>query len=96
MPVVREYEVPTRFYVIDVTGYPIDPASESTKWGPPATTWAVLDRDDCHREVAVFTPRGGVPSIRCERKARQLAEELNQEDRDARCSSDGDAEVGDV
>lgn len=70
-----------RFYVIDVTGWRINPQvwSAESLSQKPQTTWAVLDRDDMHREVAVFEPGGGYSSGDCESSARELADQLNAE-----------------
>jgi len=77
-----------RYYAIDVGGFTINPAVGDTRNAtggkinkPLPTTYAVLDRDVCHREVGVFTPSthgGGRDSRWCKRQAEALADELNR------------------
>lgn len=75
-----------RYYVIEVTGYAIDPSKQDSRAGtgarpPGGTTYAVLDRDWCHREMAVFCPPGpGRRSSYYKRQAEKLADELNRKD----------------
>lgn len=75
-----------RYYVIDVVGYAIPTDGSAPNRNPgqskrkqPAT-WAILDRDNAHSEVAVFAPAHGQHSSVMERRARELAAELNRED----------------
>ena len=75
-----------RFYVADVVGYSIrtdgfmQPRAPGRTGLKPPTTWMVLDRDNCHGEVAVFPPVHGQASHFRERAARELAKELNRDD----------------
>jgi hypothetical protein len=72
-----------RFYVIDVRGYRIDPRNMTRKTSGssrPSVTYAVLDRDDCHSEVAVFEPGHGKAAATCQKEARDLAARLNEEE----------------
>lgn len=68
-----------RYYVIALTGYVINPKVSGNVSGgrAPATSYAVLDRDWIHREMAVFTPGGGQRSDMCKKQAEKLAAELN-------------------
>lgn len=73
-----------RYYVIDVQGYPIAPASaysDSSGSRPPGVTYAVLDRDTAHQEIAVFESGLGRPVSWCKRKAEELAKALNRRER---------------
>ena len=76
-----------RYYVIDVLGYPINPAVFQARAGsskhPPTFAYAVLDRDDNHVEVGKFTPRPGLTSTICKRRAEAFADELNATERAA-------------
>jgi hypothetical protein len=80
---IREYATGgKRFYVIDVRGYTINAgrsgAGDAGK--VELTTFAVLDRDDMHREVAVFTPTYGPRNTEwCRRRAEETASRLNAE-----------------
>jgi hypothetical protein len=74
-----------RYYVIDVQGQTITPGSDArtTPSGrfPIPATYAVLDRDWAHREMAVFSPQRGRTSRMCKAAAEKLADELNRKDR---------------
>ena len=67
-----------RYYIADVTGYPINPAGNSTR---PATTYAVLDRDWCHREMGVFTPDKVNGARWAKKQAERLCDQLNRVER---------------
>lgn len=64
-----------RFYVMDVRGYSIGDATGQGNYG---VTYAVCDRDNLHKEVAVFEPGdGGRTDSILAKSARELARELN-------------------
>ena len=77
-----------RYYVIDVLGHPLNPATWMSRAGsgkhhPPIPAYAVLDRDWNHREVGKFTPRPGLTSKICKRRAEAFAAELNASEKRA-------------
>lgn len=85
---VREYATGgKRYYVIEVKGLRI-PSTSNTDPRAGAgglretATYAVLDRDWMHREMAVFEPveRTHMTSDWCWARARALAKRLNREE----------------
>lgn len=69
----------SRYVVTSITGYP----AQGTKC---MTSWYVLDRDYCYRQVAAFAKRGGNQRRYVqqfgnpEKRALELAAELNEKD----------------
>jgi hypothetical protein len=47
-----------RYYIVGVKGYPVIPGSATSGTMPAATSYSILDRDQCHREVRTFYAGG--------------------------------------
>lgn len=70
-----------RYYVVAVTGFNTTGSAEAAR--RPATSYSVLDRYDCHREVGGFYA-GGLDARDSTRRRRalELMRRLNSENRD--------------
>ena len=86
-----------RFRVVSTTGFGIVlGGSESGSGRNPADTWTVLDTENLYQRVGEFSPTGGGgsrTSAWCERKARRLAQILNQWDEAIAAGLVGSAET---
>jgi hypothetical protein len=69
-----------RYVVAAVTGYTITPGYHESNSRVEMTSYSVLDRAYCHREVAIFNAKSGRRALVCAERARLVCDALNAEE----------------
>jgi hypothetical protein len=82
-PLWQPMRVRTRYSVMAIAGFRIEPDTRKTGSKPHGCTWAVLDSADCFHAVGIFGDRAGEWSPRAQKKAQALCDKLNAEERRA-------------